>query len=196
MKLEAPSVAVVDELVSVQIVLINNQPDEIEAEVIMPSSNQYSVIQLDKHHNYRATRRRSTLQHRVHLVAFSARKVPVPIVALESGLVQVLVIGECRAAQLSRTIEIEVQPSGVPVELYTNHLIDLRDQTELTSYFHLETPKNSANAKATVCFIGDVVGIPQLSENSLDNRIDYTHLGMFMSEIRVKLQEFRSENLG
>lgn len=170
--------AVVDELVSIQVVLINNQPDELEAEVIMPSTNQYSVIQLDKHYNYRATRMRSTLKHLVHLAAFSSRKVPVPIVASESGLVQVLVIAQCPAAQISRTFEIEVQLSGVPVEMYTNHLIDLRQQTELTSYFHLNTAKNSPNAKATVCFIGDVVGAPQLGENS-DNLIDYTNLGKF-----------------
>ena len=176
MSLDGPTVAVVDELLSVQIVLINNQPIEIEAEVIVPNSSQYSIVQLDKHQNYRPARVRSTLHHRVHLAAFSSRKVPIPIVALEAGPVRVPAIGKCLAAQLERVIEIEVQHSGLSVQMYTNHLIDLREQAELTNYFYLNAAKNSKNAKATICFIGDVVGAPQLSKNS-DSPIDYTNLG-------------------
>lgn len=181
MSLEAPSVAVVDELVSVEIVLINNQKNEVEAEVIMPSSGQFAIVRLDKHQNYRATRVRSTLQHRVNLAAFSSRKVPIPIVASEAGLVRVLVIGRCLAAQkiraqIERTIEIDVQASGVPIVMYTNHLIDLRQQAELTNYFNLNGAKNFKNAKATICFIGDVVGVPQLTNNS-NKPIDYASLG-------------------
>ena len=176
MSLDGPSVAVVDELLTIQIVLINNQPNELEAEVIMPSSAHYSLVHLDKHHNYRATRVRSTLRHQVYLAAKSSRRVPIPIVAFEAGRVQVLVIGRCLAAQVDRTIIIEVESSGVPVEMYTNQLIDLRQETELTGYFYLNATRNSMNAKATICFLGDVVGAPQISENS-DNPIDFTSLG-------------------
>lgn len=193
MTIECPKIIVIGEQCSINVFLTNNRKEAVESEVILLNSDQYDIIQIDKHQNSKRTKK--TLNHLIFLSPFSSRKVPIPIVSKKIGFIKVKVTAKSQTIQIAKTVEIQVESDGVPVELFTNSLIDLRRKSELVKHFYLNITENQeekdyqlsstyleGSQKTELCFTGDVVGVIDLDKD-LKNLIDYSNLGNFISFI-------------
>lgn len=173
---ECPESAAMGEQIGLRVTVINFQFIEIKAEIILPASDDYRFVQVEPLgivSSYRPRTSGGELQHLVYVKPVSHLFVYVPIVATRPGDIDVTVIGRTQVAKDVSVTTINIVPDGVPVNLHTSLLLDMRSEAYLIKYLDVNVTEDPIipfeqtyrryifdSPKAKVTLIGDVVGVP------------------------------------
>ncbi|KAF8776800.1 CD109 antigen like protein [Argiope bruennichi] len=173
---EGPEEAALGEQIGLRVTVINYQFIEIKAEIILVASDDYRFVEvgpLGIVSSYNPKTSGGEHQHLIYVKPVSHMIVHVPIVATRIGEIVVNIIGRTQVARDIATMNIQINPDGVPVNLHTSMLLDMRNEAYLIRYLDLNVTEDPiipyqeiyrhyifGSPKASVSVIGDVVGAP------------------------------------
>ncbi|XP_055943633.1 CD109 antigen-like [Argiope bruennichi] len=173
---EGPEEAALGEQIGLRVTVINYQLIEIKAEIILVASDDYRFVEvgpLGIVSSYNPKTSGGEHQHLIYVKPVSHMIVHVPIVATRIGEIVVNIIGRTQVARDIATMNIQINPDGVPVNLHTSMLLDMRNEAYLIRYLDLNVTEDPiipyqeiyrhyifGSPKASVSVIGDVVGAP------------------------------------
>ncbi|RWS10332.1 CD109 antigen-like protein, partial [Dinothrombium tinctorium] len=191
MIVEYPEVINLGEQVGIMVALFNYQPFEIRADVILEESIDYCFVLVGEmglvSHYKPDLICNKKYQHLVYIKAQSSKIVPVPIVAVTKGKIQVTIIGRTQVGKEREEIFIDVITDGASVSVHTSFLLDMRSQAYLLKYININVTDDPVipyqvyrrfiydTPEAEVSVIGDVVGAPAYDEQNI---VTYSSLGI------------------
>lgn len=155
--------------------LLNRQPSELEATVILRSSPDYAFIHVESFGYVTSYAPRTSqgqdVHHTVYLRGATEREVRVPVaITAQRGDVIVVVELSSQITRLVRVMTVSVIPEGALVQRHTSALLDLKNRANVFQFMNVivdETPiipyevfrrYVAGSPRGYVMLSGDVVG--------------------------------------